>query len=406
MTPSGRVPRVPRVPRQPRPGGAVPQGAPARRPQQQGPEKQHLAEPAERAADRSGAPSDRSGGPSDRSGAPADAGTVDDAARAPSGGRVTVRNGAKVTLLKPMRVGVDGVAAPTHETAAGIPDASSPEPVTSAGRDGSRFRFGRRNSSAVKQGTGGQAAAGAGSADVLAFPEPPAKRHRRHVLIGGIAAVALVAGLFAILLFTPLIAVRKITVQGTHLLSVQRVDSALGPLHGRPLATVGSDDVTSLLNQFVEVKGVKARAVPPDTLVIQIAERVPVALVKQDKKLLIVDGEGVVLGEAADLSQYAVPVIDGSAMPMGQSVFRAVTTVLGALPADVLGKLATASAQSADSVELKLSDGRTVLWGNADDRELKARVLSALMKAAESPVKGQAPPQVFDVSTPRHPVTH
>ncbi|MDQ4489740.1 cell division protein FtsQ/DivIB [Sinomonas sp. ASV486] len=395
------------MPRQPRPGGAAPQGTQARRTQEQGSGSEHLTEPAERAADRFGVPSDRSRTASDQTGPPAAARTAGDAARSPLGGRVTVGNGAKVTLLSTARDGVDGRGAPTDASAAGTPDASTHEPERSRKREGPRFRFGRGTGKAtVERGTGGQTAEGPGSAEVLAFPEPPAKRHRRHVLIGGIAAVAVVAGLFAMLLFTPLIAVRKITVQGTHLLPVQRIDSALAPLRGRPLATVGSDDVARLLGQFVEVKSVKSRAVPPDTLVVQIAERVPVALVKQDKKLLIVDGDGVVLGEAADLSQYAVPVIDGSAMPMGQSVFRAVTAVLAALPADVLGKLATASAQSADSVELKLSDGRTVLWGNADDRELKARVLSALMKAAESPVKGQAPPQVFDVSTPRHPVTH
>jgi cell division protein FtsQ len=221
--------------------------------------------------------------------------------------------------------------------------------------------------------------------------------------VGTGLAVALVAGLFAVLLFTPLVAVRTITVEGTHLLPAGQVASALDPVRGKPLATVGTEDVERLLDQFVQVKSARALAVPPSTLVVEIVERVPVALVKQGGKLTVVDGDGVVLGDATATSQYSVPVIDGSAMPMGQAVFRSVTAVLAALPPDVLGQLATASAQSPDSVELKLSDGRTVVWGNADDRELKARVLQALMKA--TPEKGQPAPQVFDVSTPRHPVT-
>jgi cell division protein FtsQ len=265
---------------------------------------------------------------------------------------------------------------------------------------GGRRGAGRRGSDEPDAGR-----APADSADVLAFPEPPRKRRQRRILIGAAVAVALIAGLFAVLVFTPLVAVRTITVQGTHLLTAQQVEAALEPVRGKPLVTVGTDEVRGLVGQFVQVKSVRARAVPPQTVVVEIVERVPVALVKQGGKLLVVDGDGVVLGEARETSQYAVPVIDGSAMPMGQAVFQSVTAVLAALPADVLAQLATASAQSADSVELKLADGRTVVWGNADERELKAKVLAALMKAAQAPEKGQASAQVFDVSTPRHPVT-
>ncbi|GAB3286510.1 FtsQ-type POTRA domain-containing protein [Sinomonas notoginsengisoli] len=310
-------------------------------------------------------------------------------------GRITVRDTAKVTLLDPARDRTGQQEAPN-------PPSNSTESGRSEGkahrlRIPSWRRRARREVDAVPRGPG--------SADVLAFPEPLGRRRRRRVLIGAAVAVLLVAALFAVLLFTRLVAVRTITVQGTHLLSAQKVESVLEPVRGKPLVTVGSDEVARLVGRFVEVKSARSRAVPPDTLVVQIVERVPVAVVKQDAKLLVVDGDGVVLGEARDTSQYAVPVIDGSTTPMGQTVFRSVTAVLGALPADVLGRLATASAQSADSVELKLSDGRTVVWGNADERELKAKVLAALMRAADNAEKGQAPVRVFDVSTPRHPVT-
>ena len=241
--------------------------------------------------------------------------------------------------------------------------------------------------------------------DVLAFPEPAHRRRRRWVAIAVGIAAALVAGLLAVVLFTPLIAVRTITVQGTHMLTPAQVEGVLEPVRGRPLARVGDDEVLGLLKQLVQVKDARVRAEPPDTLVVAVSERVPVALVKQEGGLLIVDGEGVVLGNAADEEEYPVPVIDGASMPVGQDVFRAVTAVLSALPADVLGQLATASAESADSVQLKLADGRTVIWGNADERELKSRVLQALVKAADEAQPGQAPVRVFDVSVPRHPVT-
>jgi cell division protein FtsQ len=41
-----------------------------------------------------------------------------------------------------------------------------------------------------------------------------------------------------------------------------------------------------------------------------------------------------------------------------------------------------------------------VLWGNAEQRVLKAKVLEALLKADP-----EVPVQVYDVSTPTRPVT-
>ncbi|MDR6620076.1 cell division protein FtsQ/DivIB [Sinomonas atrocyanea] len=370
MAPSGRIPRVPRVPGRDDTAG----GRPGREPQQ--PSRERPAPPAS-------------------------PGAAHDAGRPPSSARVTVRSGPKVTLL--------GSAEP--DPSAGDSDAGAPPADAAPAHDGPAPRKRPRpalselSALAGLRRTQDPARPPDGSADVLAFPEPPRRRRRRRLLLAAAIAAALVAGLFAVLLFTPLVAVRSITVQGTHLLTVQQVEGALAPVRGRPLATVGTDEVGRLLGQFVQVKSVRARAVPPETLVVEVVERVPVALVKQGQKLLVVDGDGVVLGEARDTSQYAVPVIDGSAMPMGQAVFKAVTAVLAALPSDVLAQLATASAQSPDSVQLKLADGRSVVWGNADDRELKAKVLAALMKASTTPQKGQSPVQVFDVSTPRHPVT-
>jgi cell division protein FtsQ len=72
------------------------------------------------------------------------------------------------------------------------------------------------------------------------------------------------------------------------------------------------------------------------------------------------------------------------------------------LPPDVLAKLSNASAQSVDAVELKLVDGQTIIWGNAGEKELKAKVLAALLKV---PVDPKNPVKVYDVSVPRHPVT-
>jgi cell division protein FtsQ len=241
-----------------------------------------------------------------------------------------------------------------------------------------------------------------GSHNVLVFPEPPAKRRKRHILVAVGSVLALVAALLAAAIFSPILAVGTITVTGTKLVTTDQVQAALEPLKGKPLPQVSDDEVARLLEPLVQVKGVSTQARPPSELVVDVLERVPVALVKQGKKYQLVDVDGVVLAATADPASVSLPVIDGGAGAIGKDLFQATAAVLGALPPDVLAKLSNASAQSVDAVELKLVDGQSIVWGNAEEKELKAKVLEVLLKVPADP---KNPVRVYDVSAPRHPVT-
>jgi cell division protein FtsQ len=238
--------------------------------------------------------------------------------------------------------------------------------------------------------------------NVLSFPEPKGKRLRRNVILAACIVAALVAGLLAAAVYSPVFAVQTVAVDGTKMLTPEQVQGALKPLHGKPLPQVNDDEVRQLLQPLVQVKEVTTEARPPSVLLVHIRERTPVALVKQGEAFQLVDVDGVQLGTTQDPESIQLPVIDGGAGVIGKDLFKAITAVLAALPADVLAKLSDASAKSVDAVELKLVDGQTIVWGNAGEKELKAKVLEALLKAPANP---KNPVQVYDVSVPRHPVT-
>ena len=242
----------------------------------------------------------------------------------------------------------------------------------------------------------------AGSGNVLVFPEPPAKRRKRHILVAAGTFLGLVAALLAAAIFSPILAVGTISVTGTRLVTADQVETALKPLKGKPLPQVSDEDVSRLLEPLVQIKSVSTQARPPSELVVEVLERIPVALVKQREQYQLVDVDGVVLATTADPASVSLPVIDGGAGTIGKDLFQATAEVLGALPPDVLSKLSNASAQSVDAVELKLVDGQTIIWGNAEEKELKAKVLAALLKVPADP---KNPVRVYDVSAPRHPVT-
>ena len=75
---------------------------------------------------------------------------------------------------------------------------------------------------------------------------------------------------------------------------------------------------------------------------------------------------------------------------------RDLATVLRALPAPLRSRLDQVSAATADSITLELANGTTIIWGSAEQSELKAQVLVKLMERKH---------RIYDVSAPSSPVT-
>ncbi|WP_083701795.1 cell division protein FtsQ/DivIB [Tersicoccus sp. Bi-70] len=244
---------------------------------------------------------------------------------------------------------------------------------------------------------------GADGSTVLDFPGTH-RRHRRRAWAIGIGATAVVvAALIAVLVFSPILAMRHVSVVGNRLTTARAVTDALSSLQGTPLPQITRDEVRNRLASMAAVEDVSVEARPPSTLAVTIHERTPVAILKENGKYLLIDQNGTQLATATDRSSVSLPIIDGGTAVIGKDVFRAITAVLAALPADVLAKMEHASATSVDSVELTLLDGKKVVWGNSSQRELKAKVLAALIARPQNPDTPAV--QTYDVSTPSRPVT-
>jgi len=74
----------------------------------------------------------------------------------------------------------------------------------------------------------------------------------------------------------------------------------------------------------------------------------------------------------------------------------AVTQAVGSLTPETLAQVTSGSATEAGQVTLTLSNGASVVWGDTQDNELKARVLATLMTTSAS---------IYDVSSPHRPTT-
>lgn len=250
----------------------------------------------------------------------------------------------------------------------------------------------------------------AGKDKALEFPEPEAvrvsRRRRRSLIIVGAALGALLA-LVATIYFSPLLPLRSIEVQGNELLSDQRADELLADLYGVPVAQVSSGAVRERLEQENVVADVSSRIELPDTLHVEVVEHPPVAEVHQDTDVLLYSEHGEVIRtfsgpEQLEAGDYATPEISSEAALEDEAVFGAIVSVLGQLPEEARSQLEAATADSIDSVQLELDDGRVIVWGSDDRGDEKAAVLEAILASEEQDFHEAS---IIDISTPSTPVT-
>lgn len=234
-----------------------------------------------------------------------------------------------------------------------------------------------------------------------AYQAPWWKRKLKTLLIA-LATVLVLALLFiGIVFYSPLLAVRSIDVEGNNLISQSAVDERLQELQGVPLTRITDDRVAELVGYQNILRDVTIEAKPPHGLVVRLHERVPVAVVKDGDEYVLVDNEGVQLSRVADRKEASLPLIDGGTAILGTEEYKTVTSVLAALPSSLLAQVESTDAESASTIKLKLADGAEVIWGTAEESELKAKVLTQLMDALgeDSSVK------TYDVSSPLRPTT-
>jgi len=220
------------------------------------------------------------------------------------------------------------------------------------------------------------------------------QRNRRIAWLTVAGVVAVLVGLVLVAVYSPLLALRTIVVEGTSRIPAADVQAAVSHQVGTPLALLDFDRLEQDLTAFPLIRSYTTKAVPPDTLVIQIVERQPVGQVAVAGGFELVDPAGVTIAQSPErVTGY--PFIDARGDLQG-TAFRSMVEVLLALPADLLATVDSVAATTQDDVSLVLTGvGQQVRWGSAEDSATKAKVLAALIAVTDP-----ATPGVFDVSAP------
>jgi cell division septal protein FtsQ len=223
--------------------------------------------------------------------------------------------------------------------------------------------------------------------------------HPRRRLLLALATTALVLGVAGwVLLGSSLLAVRTVQVDGVRSLSAQEVARAAGVAEGTPLVRVDTGAAAARVAELPQVASVEVTRGWPGTVVVTVAERVPVAVVDHLGTRVLVDASGVVFDTITGDPPSGVVPLDVRDPGPEDGATTAALGALTALPRDVRRQVTAVAARSADDVTLTLTDGRSVSWGSAERTERKATVLAALLEQIDDGTL--EPAGTLDVSTP------
>jgi cell division protein FtsQ len=144
--------------------------------------------------------------------------------------------------------------------------------------------------------------------------------HRRRGLVlrlvrpflGALALVAVPVGAAAWVLTSPAFALRQIEVRGNERVSAAWVRQSLAPLDGRHLLRIGLPEIESRVGRHPWVRSVRVRKELPDRLVVEVAERQPVAMMRRGDELYLVDRDGTPFTPyRPEWGPVDLPLIDG-----------------------------------------------------------------------------------------------
>jgi cell division protein FtsQ len=211
---------------------------------------------------------------------------------------------------------------------------------------------------------------------------------RRVVLL--LLVVALVGGAGWLVFASSVLAVEQVEVSGVHTVSAERISRAAAVPLGEPLARVDVDRVRDRVEEVPVVARAEIGRSWPHTVSVEVVERTPVAVVRKDGAFSLTDAEGVMYRTVAS-PRRRLPVVTVGPDPQ---TLPSAATVVAELPPLLARRVSHVRAATIDSIELRLRDGRSVVWGSAESSQLKAEVLESLLRRRAS---------VYDVSVPGAP---
>jgi cell division protein FtsQ len=216
----------------------------------------------------------------------------------------------------------------------------------------------------------------------------------RAVLVVAVVLAVVAGGVYA-LWFSSWLAVDRIQVSGAETIGEADVRARSGIDEGDPLIRVDLAAAERRIGSLAVVRSVTVTRQWPHGILISLQERVAIAVVEIGGQLRGMDADGVVF-RSYTKAPPGLPRVETS-IGTTSAALKEAAEVVSALPQELRLLVDHVQVTTVDQISLVLKDGRTVVWGSADESDAKAEVAATLLATVQA--------QVYDVSVPSKPTT-
>jgi cell division protein FtsQ len=185
--------------------------------------------------------------------------------------------------------------------------------------------------------------------------------------------------------------VQNVSVQGLTIIPQNEILKLANGVQGQNILLFDQEELRRKLLLHPLVQDVKFKRMLPHSLIIQVTERTPAALVVVPKGVLEVDAQGTFLRRLESWPKTDHPVITGISLAEtigpGQNLsnpsLTAALSLLGQAPKDLLGQIGELHVNSIQQITLYLTSGVEVRLGQAKDWKDKLNALLQLINDKE-----------------------
>ncbi|MEI2779568.1 MAG: FtsQ-type POTRA domain-containing protein [Tetrasphaera sp.] len=197
-------------------------------------------------------------------------------------------------------------------------------------------------------------------------------------------------------LAAPATRIRHIRIDGVNGPVEDTARAAADSVRGRPALLTRLAPVEAAVERDVRVADAHVSRRFPDTIIVGVVPRVAVlAAGNSNGQLDLVDVEGVRF-EAVGRAPEGLPVVrSAGAGPVSDPALHIALNVVAAMPGSLRSRMTDLAVTPAESLTFAVGDTR-ISWGDASQVDVKARIVSILLRDK---------PKTIDVSAPDTPVT-
>lgn len=213
------------------------------------------------------------------------------------------------------------------------------------------------------------------------------KKTSTAFLYGAILIILLAAGI-TLFLRSSYFAIQNVKIEGLQQIPQTEIERLTSNAKGQNLFLVDQESLRKKVTLHPLVKSVQFKRQFPATLVVQITERTPVALVVVPNGVIKVDEKGVFLQRSEGWPEKSYPVVNGVNIPdtagPGQELklpnLDTALLLVREAPSELLPVIGEIYVNPIQQITIYLTSGVEVRLGQAQDWKDKLEVLNQLLK--------------------------